>query len=176
MKRHFRFSSTDSIRSTMLWCGAVVAVACAAAAIGARAQGEPAYAPAASAVGSLEAATPAWNSARSAYFKRNWGVEIVGVKPVSSGYMLAFRYRIIDADKAQVLNERKIKPYLVDEASGTVLAVPAMENIGELRQGAAPQVDRAYFMIFGNPGKVVKSGARVSIVAGDFRVEGLVVD
>ena len=117
-----------------------------------------------------------WSNTRSINFKRNWGVEIIGVKPVSSGYMLAFKYRIVDPDKARVLNDRKIKPYLVDEASGIVLAVPAMENIGELRQGATPIADRTYFMVFGNPGKVVKSGSRVSIVAGNFQVEGLVVD
>jgi hypothetical protein len=110
------------------------------------------------------------------YYKRQWGVEIIGVKPVASGYMLSFKYRVVDAEKARSLNERKIKAYLVDEATGTVLAVPAMENVGELRQGAAAQEDRTYFMIFGNPGKLVKSGQRVSIVAGDFRVEGLVVE
>ncbi|MDP9044652.1 MAG: hypothetical protein M3O01_07570 [Pseudomonadota bacterium] len=117
-----------------------------------------------------------WSNTRSINFKRNWGIEIVGVKPVSSGYMLSFKYRIIDPDKARALNDRNIKPYLVDEASGIVMAVPAMENIGELRQGAAPIADRTYFMVFGNPGKVVKSGSRVSIVAGNFRVDGLVVD
>jgi hypothetical protein len=31
-------------------------------------------------------------------------------------------------------------------------------------------------MIFGNPGKLVQSGAKVTIVAGTFRIEGLVVD
>ena len=117
-----------------------------------------------------------WSNTRSINVKRNWGVEIIGVKPVSSGYMLAFKYRIVDPDKARALNDRKIKPYLVDEASGIVLAVPAMENIGELRQGATPIVDRTYFMVFGNPGKVVKSGSRVSIVAGNFQLDGLIVD
>jgi hypothetical protein len=117
-----------------------------------------------------------WRSRQGLYFKRNWGVEIIGVKPVSSGYMLAFRYRVVDPEKASILNERKIKAHLIDEATGTVLAVPALENIGELRQGTAPEADRSYFMVFGNPGQLVKSGSRVSIVAGDFRLNGLVVD
>ncbi len=117
-----------------------------------------------------------WRSRHGLYFKRNWGVEIIGVKPVSSGFMLAFKYRVVDPDMARTLNERKIKAHLIDEATGTVLAVPALENIGELRQGTAPEADRTYFMVFGNPGKLVKSGSRVSIVAGDFRLDGLVVD
>ena len=103
-------------------------------------------------------------------------MEIIGVKPVSSGYMLAFRYRVIDPDKATLLNDRNAKAYLRDEATGTMLAVPAMENVGELRTGAKPEADRSYFMIFGNPGKLVKSGSRIAVVVGNFRVDGLVVD
>ena len=117
-----------------------------------------------------------WRARNAALINRNWGIDIVGVKPVSSGYMLAFKYKILDATKARLLNERKQKAYLVDEASGTVLAVPAMENIGELRAATTPQVDRTYFMIFGNPGKTVKSGARVSVVVGALHVDGLIVE
>jgi len=117
-----------------------------------------------------------WHAREGLYYKRNWGVEIIGVKPVSSGYMLAFRYRVIDPEKAKVLNDRHSKAYLRDLATGTVLSVPAMENVGELRTGTAPEVDRTYFMIFGNPGKLVKSGSRVTVVAGNMHVDGLIVD
>lgn len=117
-----------------------------------------------------------WHARQGLYYKRNWGVEVIGVKPVSSGYMLAFRYRVLDPEKARLLNDRKAKAYLIDEASGTRLAVPALENVGELRSGTAPEADRNYFMIFGNPGKLVKPGSRISVVVGNFRVDGLVVD
>jgi hypothetical protein len=117
-----------------------------------------------------------WRSRDSLYYKRNWGVEIIGIRPVSSGYMLAFRYRVLDPEKAKVLNDRHSRAYLRDEATGTVLAVPAMENIGELRTGSAPEADRTYFMIFGNPGKLVKSGSRVTVVAGNLHIDGLIVD
>lgn len=113
---------------------------------------------------------------QSFYFKRNWGVDIVGVHPVSSGQMLAFRYRVLDATKAKALFDPTVKPYLIDEATGTRLAVPAMENVGELRQDATPEADRIYFTIFGNPGKLVKPGARVSIIIGSFHIDGLIVD
>jgi hypothetical protein len=117
-----------------------------------------------------------WHARQGLYYKRNWGVEVIGVKPVSSGYMLAFRYRVLDPEKAKLLNDRKAKAYLIDEASGIRLAVPALENVGELRSGTAPEADRNYFMIFGNPGKLVKPGSRISVVVGNFRVDGLVVD
>jgi len=117
-----------------------------------------------------------WHARESLYYKRNWGVDIVGVHPIASGYMLEFRYRILDADKAKTLNDEKAKAYLIDETTGTRFAVPNMENIGELRQKATPQGYRTYFIIFGNPGKLVKPGGRVTVVVGDFRADGLVVD
>jgi hypothetical protein len=117
-----------------------------------------------------------WRVRQGLYFKRNWGVELINVTPVSSGYMLALRYRVLEPDRAKVLNDRKSKAYLIDEASGTVLAVPAMENIGELRPGATPEAGRNYFMIFGNPGQLVKKGSRVSFRVGNLRASGLVVE
>ena len=112
----------------------------------------------------------------SLYFQRNWGVDLVGVHRVSSGLMLRFDYRVVEPTKATALTDRKTRPYLVDDATGTALAVPAMENIGELRQIAPLEARRTYFMIFGNPGGLVKRGGRVTIVVGNFRAPGLVVN
>ena len=117
-----------------------------------------------------------WRARQGLYYKRNWGVEIVGVKPAASGYMLTFRYRVLDPAKAGLLNDRQSRAYLRDESTGTVLAVPAMENVGELRTGSKPEADRSYFMVFGNPGRLVKSGSRVTIVAGSMHVDDLVVE
>ena len=140
-----------------------------------------ASAPAVKTSGPPRAATAAdqardWRMREGLFFKRNWGVEIIGVRPASSGYMLVLRYRMLDPEKAKILNDRKTKAYLIDEATGIVLAVPTMENVGELRPGATPEANRTYFMVFGNPGKLVRAGSRVSLVAGSFRVDGLVVE
>jgi hypothetical protein len=117
-----------------------------------------------------------WRQRQGLYYKRNWGVEIIGIKPVSSGFMLAFKYRVLDPEKAKLLNDRQTRAFLRDEATGNVLSVPAMEKVGELRTGAAPEADRSYFMIFGNPGRLVKTGSRVSVVAGAMHVDGLIVE
>jgi hypothetical protein len=90
--------------------------------------------------------------------------------------MLRFDYRVVDPQRAAALNDKKVKPYVIDEATGTALAVPAMENIGELRQVAPAQANRTYFIIFGNPGGLVKRGGRVTLVIGSLRAEGIVVD
>jgi hypothetical protein len=157
--------------AAVTWRTAAVAVAMAAAVAG------PQAAPAGEHQAVLPAAAPAprWDPGRNVWFRRNWGIEVVGVKPVASGYMLAFRYRVVDPDKAGLLNDRHNRAYLIDNASGTVLSVPTMENVGELRQGAKPEPDRTYFIIFGNPGQLVKRGGSVSIVAGSFRADGLIV-
>jgi len=59
--------------------------------------------------------------------------------------MLEFSYRVLNADEAQALNDQKAQAYLIDEVTGTRLAGPAMENIGELRQSAPPELDRTVF-------------------------------
>lgn len=117
-----------------------------------------------------------WHARNADRFKRAWGVDIVGVRSVSSGYMLRFAYRVLDPAKAAPLFDERTKPYLYDTVSGARMAVPAMENIGELRQTPKPVADRTYFVIFGNPGKLVQSGGRVRIVIGKFEIDDLIVD
>jgi hypothetical protein len=51
-----------------------------------------------------------------------------------------------------------------------------MDKVGQLRQGLAPEAGRSYWMAFSNKGRLVKRGARVSVVIGQFRADGLVVD
>jgi len=116
-----------------------------------------------------------WGPFQSTFYKRTWGVDIVGVKAVSSGYMLRFSYKVLDAKKASELNNKKVTPYLLDEASGTKLTVPSMEKVGQLRQSAPPKDGREYWVIFGNSSKLVKRGSRVNIVIGNFHVDGLTV-
>lgn len=117
-----------------------------------------------------------WHARNGMRIQRNWGVDVIGVRPVSSGFMLAFRYKIVDEEKAKLLNDKRSKAFIIDEATGNVLGVPIMEKLGEMRQKAIPELGRTYFIMFGNPGKLVKSGSRVSVVVGDFRLDNLVVD
>jgi len=123
----------------------------------------------------IKAARTAWVKLHSDYIKRTWGIDISGVRWLSSGYMLEFRYRVLDPNKAKPLNDRSNRPYLKDVASGVTLSVPALEKIGEVRQSVPPVANHIYFMVFGNPGKIVKPGNRVSITIGKFHVDDLVV-
>ncbi|HWY73678.1 MAG TPA: hypothetical protein VNW98_08550 [Burkholderiaceae bacterium] len=123
---------------------------------------------------------PAYAGARSQrgerYYARRYGVDQLQVRSISSGSSLEFRYRVLDPDKAAVLNDKNAKPYLVDQKTGNRLTVPTMEKIGLLRQVASPEAGREYWMVFANPGKLVKPGQRVDVVVGAFRATSLTVE
>ena len=109
------------------------------------------------------------------YYRMFWGVDIIGVKPVSSGAMLRFSYRVVDPKKATTLNDKQATPKLIDQRTGASLVVPTMEKIGQLRQSSTPELGREYWMLFSNKGNLVKAGSRVDVVIGKFRAEGLIV-
>jgi hypothetical protein len=95
---------------------------------------------------------------------------------VESGELIRFNYRVIDAAKAQTLNDKKSEPQLFDERARAKLVVPSLEQVGQLRQSATPEAGRFYWMVFSNKGGVVKHGDRVSVVIGKFRADGLVIE
>lgn len=113
---------------------------------------------------------------RMTLIRRRWGIDVMGVHLTSAGYMLEFRYRVLDPKKAARIFDRKIKPTLVDSATGAKVVVPSPEKVGQLRNVYGPEAGRVYWMLFANPGKIVRRGSRVSINAGEFQVNDLVVD
>lgn len=113
---------------------------------------------------------------KSALMKRTWGIEVLGVHLVAGGYMLEFRYRVIDPEKAKVLANRKIKPYLVDLATGAKVIVPSPEKVGELRNINSQVAGKTYWIMFANPARMVKAGSKVAVVIGDFQANNMVVN
>ncbi len=108
--------------------------------------------------------------------RRRWGVDNLQVRETSSGWLVRFSYRVVDASKAAQLYDKQARPYLIDEKTGLALQVPMMEKIGELRQTTSHPINgREYWMVFSNKGHFVKPGSRVDLVIGKLRVEGLVV-
>jgi len=111
----------------------------------------------------------------STILKRRWGVEVMEVKQTAAGYMLEFRYRVLDPGKAQPLFERRTKPVLTHVESGAKLIVPTPAKTGALRNSNPPIEGRTYWMFFANPGKLVKPGDHVAIAIGEFHADGLLV-
>jgi hypothetical protein len=117
------------------------------------------------------------NSARQAtQLRRLWGIDDVHVRSTASGSLVRFSYHVVDADKAKMLNSKSATPYLVDEQHGLALQVPVVDQVGQLRQVAAPQIGRSYWMAFSNKGRDVKPGNHVTLIVGSLRITGLVVE
>jgi hypothetical protein len=112
---------------------------------------------------------------QTTFLKRQWGIEVVDLRQTAAGYMLEFRYRVLDAEKAKPLFERGTKPMLTHAETGATLIVPTPAKTGALRNSNPPIAGRTYWMFFANPGKLVRPGEHVSIEIGEFRLDGIVV-
>ena len=100
------------------------------------------------------------------------------MKWTEQGEVIRFAYRVLDGNKAQALNDKKAEPQLIDPQAGVKLVVPALENVGLLRQtpSGKPEPGKIYWMAFSNKGRLVKRGDHVNVVIGRFRADGLIVD
>jgi hypothetical protein len=85
---------------------------------------------------------------------------------------------VIDPEKASLLFKSKEKsPILVDQATGAILRIPSMAKMGSLRTSMKNPVEgKTYFMLFANPGGLVKKGGKVTLLVGDLKTENLVVE
>lgn len=127
---------------------------------------------------------PVWQGARAnrlsrraeMYYEGVWGVGELRVKAAESGGLIRFNYRVLDPNKAALLNDKKVEPKLYDAQAGVMLVVPQMEKVGKLRQSSTPKTGMTYWMAFSNPTRVVKPGHHVDVVIGSFRADNLVVE
>lgn len=124
--------------------------------------------------------TKHWSRATDATLsplETQWGIRLQGIRLSAAGNLLDFRYRILDADKAQALVDHKSQPYLQNQANGSRTFVPASPSLGTLRQTSQKTlVNHAYFILFANPGKQIKAGDRVTVAIGNFKAENLLVE
>ena len=112
----------------------------------------------------------------AAYYGAVWGIEGPAVKAVESGEIIRFTYRILDPEKAKILNDKQLEPSLIDYQAGVKLVIPSMENVGALRQTTTPEAGKSYWMAFSNSGRRVKRGDPVDVVIGNFQAHGLIVE
>ena len=109
--------------------------------------------------------------------EQKWGMQVTSLRLSANGYMVDFRYKVVDPEKAATLGDPKAKPYLLDQATGAKLVVPRSPKVGPLRQSATQlAAGKIYFALFSNPGKLVKKGNKVTVVIGDFKAENLIVE
>lgn len=103
-------------------------------------------------------------------------IEIESIRLTAAGHYVDLRYRVLDAEMASQFIGPGVKPLLIDEATGTVMAVPMTAKLGSLRQTRGVQKpDHLYFILFAN-GAGLRSGSVVTAEIGDLRFESLIVE
>jgi hypothetical protein len=80
----------------------------------------------------------------AAYYGLFWGVDSLNVKAVESGELIRFSYRVLDANKAKAINDKKIDAFLISPAAHARLSVPSLEKVGQLRQVNTPEAGKSY--------------------------------
>lgn len=137
---------------------------------------------AAAALASACAAVPRSGTGTAAADRRaleaECGIRVEALRLSSAGYILDFRYRVVDAKKAAPLLDSKQRPYLLD-GRGAMLGVPQTPILGSLRQtsrNGKVSTDHTYFILFANPAKYLRAGDRVTLVVGDAKLPGLAVE
>jgi len=110
-------------------------------------------------------------------WEKDGGIRVLSIRQSSAGYMLDFRYKVIDPKKAALFINRGNKPLLNVLKNGSILQVPVSSKIGPLRQSAQfAKAGKNYFMLFANPGRMVKPGDKVKVNIGDFKSKTLMVE
>jgi hypothetical protein len=108
--------------------------------------------------------------------ENKFGIKVLSLRPTAGGQMLDLRFQVIDPEKAKPVLDKNKKAYILDGKTGKTLPVP-VTKAGSMRQTTIkPEAGRIYFMLFSNPGRMVKEGSSVSLIIGDFRKDSIVVD
>lgn len=94
----------------------------------------------------------------------------------AAGTLIDLRYRVVDVERAGRVLGPKIRPRLIDEASGIEMAVPNTAKLGSLRQTQGTQREgRTYFVLFVNSARI-GPGSRVTAELGELRFQHLLVE
>ena len=105
------------------------------------------------------------------------GIHPLSIRSASQGYLLYFRYRVVEQEKARPLFDKKVKPYLVDQATGGRLQMPEDSKLGALRASPRnpPQNGKEYYVLFSNPARALSNeNNKVLSVGGRKSVSGSV--
>ena len=97
--------------------------------------------------GEKKTITPA-QSLSPGELEEKWGIRPLSVRQTADGHMIDFRYRVTDAEKASPLFHPTIKPLIIDENTGAIMAVPNVPKVGSMRSTRKPIKDRNYAVLF----------------------------
>ena len=103
-------------------------------------------------------------------------IEVQSVRLTGAGHYLDLRYRVLDPAAAQAALGPTVRPRLIDEVTGSAMAVPMTAKLGALRQTQAVQKpDRTYFVMFVNSSGM-RPGSKVTAELGELKFPHLTVE
>jgi hypothetical protein len=105
--------------------------------------------------------------ASASVLEERYGIRVTLIGVTAAGGMVDFRFLVLDPQKAlQLYNDPVKMPKLIAVEKGIPITVPREDKqIDELVAG------RVYFILFPNPGGVVKPGMPVSVVIDELHLE-----
>ncbi len=109
--------------------------------------------------------------------EQDWGIQPVFLRITGGGYMIEFRYRVVDTEKARVLSSNKILPSMLSMKSRAKLAVPYSSTVGYMKSNRRfLKKDRNYIVFFANENRHMLPGDKVKIQVGNEVTEPLTID
>jgi len=99
------------------------------------------------------------------------GVKITQVAVTGGGGLVDLRYQVFDPNKANALHDKRTPPALVEEQTGLVVNRTLMDHAhhGPYKVGVT------YYLVFNNPGNLVRRGSMVTVLLGNAEVQHVVV-
>lgn len=99
-----------------------------------------------------------------------WGIRLTHIAVLADGGLIDFRFQVIDPDKAGPLFSLDNRPILIAEQTGEV--VDSLYHPPHSHDIVAGQ---SQYFLYNNHRGAIQSGALVSVVLGDLRLEHVVV-
>lgn len=109
--------------------------------------------------------------------EKDWGIQLVMLRISAGGYMIEFRYKVLDVDKATVLSVNKEFPHLLSMKSKAKLDVPYGSTVGYLKSNRKfLKLNRNYITMFANENRHMLPGDQVRIMVGNEVSPPLTID
>mgnify|MGYP006899602782 CR=1 FL=1 len=109
--------------------------------------------------------------------EKDWGIQPVHLRISAAGYMMEFRYKVLDVEKALILSDRKYFPSLLSMKSRAKFSVPYGSTVGYLKSNRKfLKQDRNYITMFSNENRHMLPGDKVRIQVKDQMTAELTID
>ena len=109
--------------------------------------------------------------------RNDWGIEPVHLRLTADGFMVEFRYTVLDEEKARILSNRKDLPRLKAFKSTARLGVPFFSTVGYIKSNRRHlKAGKNYTMMFSNEGRHLIRGDRVRVQVGSLESSMLTVE